>query len=245
MTVTFSKLGTHGRRGNMLFQISATIGYAKKHNVPFIFPKWQLQNEFKISDEYFVNLDKIKYNNIYEEVNFRYTDIPFSPSVDLFGYFQSWKYFDHCKDYIRECFEFKKQEDYLKYKNICAIHVRHGDYIKFMNCHTIQPMNYYNEAMKLIPCEKYIVISDDYKWCKSHFIGEQFIINNSDSESIDFQLMSLCNHFIIANSSFSWWAAWLSKHTDKVVVYPANWFGPKLKKTHPINDLIPSGWIGI
>jgi hypothetical protein len=243
MTVTFSKLGTYGQRGNMLFQIAATIGYAKKYKVPYIFPKWEHQNEFAISDEYFVNINKIKFDNTYKESNFRYNKIPFKKNCDLFGYFQSCKYFDNCTNYIKECFEFKNPENHNKYKDICAIHIRHGDYIKFFDYHSIQTMKYYNEAMKKIPCEKYIIFSDDIKWCRKNFIGNQFIINETGSSVIDFKLMSACNHFIIANSSFSWWAAWLSKHSNKVIIAPNNWFGPKLKKLNPIDDLIPTDWI--
>lgn len=243
MTVTFSHLGSYGRMGNSLFQASAAIGYAKKYNVPFIFPKWKHQNEFQIPESVFVNKNEIKNKNRYIEKSFTYSEIPFKENCDLHGYFQSWKYFNHCENYIRQVFTPKEAEDPSFFRDTCCIHVRRGDYLKFKNYHPVQTMDYYNKAIEKIPCNKFLIFSDDVKWCKKNFIGKKFIVSEPASSLIDFKMMIACNHFIIGNSSFSWWAAWLSEHDDKVIVAPNNWFGSKLIKTNPTHDLIPPEWI--
>lgn len=244
MTVTFSKLGGYGRMGNAFFEAAATIGYAKKYNVPFKFPKWEHQSWIELDDKYFVSKNEIQPKNRYAEPSYRYTEIPFKPNCDLHGYFQSWKYFEHCQDYIREVFALKNKEVSEYFKDTCCVHVRRGDYVKFQKFHPVQTMDYYRAAMERIPCERFLVFSDDVLWCRKNFRGnDNVIVSEPASAEVDFCIMQACNHFVIGNSSFSWWAAWLSEHEDKVVVAPSNWFGPKLKKTNPIDDLIPPEWI--
>lgn len=243
MTATFIELGGKGRLGNAMFQLAATVGYAKKHNVPFIFPKWQHQNDFIISNDFFIPKQAIKYNSTYNEPNFLYRDIPFKPNQNISGYFQSWKYWEHCQDYIREIFTPREPEYSEMFEGICAIHVRRGDYLKFADYHPTQTMEYYKNAMESIPCERFLIFSDDIEWCKENFKDKNCIVSDAASPSVDFNCMRLCSHFIIANSSFSWWAAWLSINENKVVVAPKNWFGIKLSETHPTTDLILPNWI--
>ena len=226
-----------------MFQIAATIGYAKKYDVPFIFPTWTHQNEFEMPANFFQT--KVTWKSHYQEPSFTYKEIPFQPDCALYGYFQSWKYFEHCQDYIAEIFTPKDAEDPRLFRNLCCIHVRRGDYLKFPDYHPLQSIDYYKKAMELIPARKYIIFSDDVKWCESNFIGDQYVVTEAASSAIDFKIMMACNHFILANSSFSWWAAWLSPHDDKVVVVPENWFGSKIKETNPTHDLIPYNWIRI
>jgi hypothetical protein len=238
--VTFLELGHAGRTGNVLFQAAAVIGYAKKYNVPFCFPKWEHQSLINIPSNYFVNKESIKVDTYFQELSYTYSDIPFQGSnCSLSGYFQSWKYFEHCKDYIREIFSpspIKELKDY------CCIHVRRGDYLRYPNHHPIQTMHYYHDAMLQIPVKKFLVFSDDVGWCKQNFIGKEFTVNETVSLASDFQKMCSCSHFIIANSSFSWWPAWLGKEENKVVIAPRNWFGPAIKLSNPITDLILPEW---
>jgi hypothetical protein len=235
---TFLELGNYGRTGNMLFQIATTIGYSKKYNVPYVFPKCDIQSLINIPEYSFVDKGAILVDNYYQEEKYSYTDIPFQENCSLSGYFQSWRYFDHCKDYIKKSFLQPKIDEL---KDYCCIHVRRGDYLKFPEHHPTQTLKYYKEAMSKVPTNKFIIFSDDTNWCKQHFIGKEFIINETSAD--DFKMMGSCSHFIIANSSFSWWAAWLGRD-DKVVVAPKNWFGPKLID-NDISDLIPKDWIVI
>jgi len=239
MTATFLELGHHGRLGNAMFQIATTIGYAKKYGMPFCFPKWEYQHYFNIPQECFVDRVSIRYSSKYHEPRYSYTEIPFSGSCSLSGYFQSWKYFDNCKEYIKDILSPIPVEDLSEY---CCIHVRRGDYLNYPNHHPTQTMQYYMNAAERIPVKKFVVFSDDTSWCRQNFKGNEFEINETSSLLSDFRKMISCSHFIIANSSFSWWPAWLGKNQSKVVVAPSNWFGPALPN-NPTTDLIPPDWI--
>lgn len=240
MTVTFGELGHYGQMGNCLFEISATIGYAKKYNVPYVFPKWEHQDYFQIPKELFINKEDIKIDNQYNEPCFTYQEIPYQDNCSLYGYFQSWKYFSHCADFIRDMLSPAPVEDCSEY---CCVHVRRGDYLKYPLHHPTQPIEYYLKAAERIPSNKFLVFSDDPGWCKQNFKDPKFTINETSSLVSDVRKMISCSNFIIANSSFSWWMAWLSRNANKVVIAPNNWFGPKLSETHPISDLIPPKWI--
>lgn len=237
---TFLELGHAGRFGNGLFQIAATIGYAKKYNVPFVFPKWEHQSLLSISSDYFVDKSTIRATTRFQEPRYTYTNIPFQDNCSLSGYFQSWKYFHHCQEYIRQHLCPTHIEDL---KDYCCIHVRRGDYLRYPEHHPTQTIQYYMSAIEKIPVKKFMVFSDDAAWCKQHFTGVDFTVNDTSSVASDFQRMTSCGYFIIANSSFSWWPAWLSKNEGKVVVAPSNWFGPKLNVSNPIADLIPPEWV--
>ena len=89
----------------------------------------------------------------------------------------------------------------------------------------------------------YLIFSNDIEWCKKNFIGNQFIFIEGEKDYIDLWLMSLCKNNIIANSSFSWWGAWLNTNSDKKVITPKNWFGPAIN--HSTQDLIPEKWFMI
>lgn len=209
--------------------------------MPFCFPKWEYQHYFKIPQECFIDRVSITYSSKYHEPGYTYTEIPFQGSCSLSGYFQSWKYFDNCKDYIKEILSPNPVEDL---SDRCCIHVRRGDYLNYPNHHPIQSMQYYMSAAERIPVKKFVVFSDDAPWCRQNFKGNEFEINDTASLLSDFRKMISCSHFIIANSSFSWWPAWLSKNESKVVVAPRNWFGPALPK-NPTTDLLPPEWIVI
>lgn len=247
MIVTFKQLGNYGRIGNSLFEMAATIGYAKKYGVDYVFPKWEHSDFFNIPQEKFVDIKKIKNTYQYDEPKFEYSEIPFKENLNLHGYFQSWKYFNHCKDYIKNIFS-PKVNHYNKdlYNGMCSIHVRRTDYLKFPNHHPVLYMDYYKEAMDISNCNKFIIISDDPEWCFENFKStsnkEINIVSKGDAY-FDFSLMISIENSIIANSSFSWWAAWLGTSPNKKVVAPKNWFGPALKPTHPIDDLIPPDWV--
>jgi hypothetical protein len=242
--ITFKDLGNLGRFGNQIFQIAATIGAAEKHGYSYGFPEWSYQKYFKNP----LPKGGIWPEGNYYEPNFHYNEINILDNTNLSGFFQSEKYFKHCQEKIRHYFEFeqdlvekiKDRFSYILKEEICAIHVRRGDYVTNPN-HLALPYEYYIRAIKHIPNGvKLLVFTDDIPYCNKIFSdGFHIIENNSDIE--DFILMSLCNHFIIANSSFSWWAAWLSKGSGKRIA-PHKWFGPGLKH-HSTKDLIPDNWI--
>lgn len=190
----------------------------------------------------------------------------------LYGYYQTEKYFFHMRENILKEFSFKEKilntsQAYISYlKKICgesklvSLHVRRGDYVRFPDHHPVCSMEYYQEAKSKIiehvgkDC-KFVIFSDDIEWCMSEFKGEEYIICNIgafDSLSdnikenlpyIELCVMSLCDHHIIANSSFSWWGAWLNVKQDKTVVAPSRWFGPAMNKN--TEDVYSQNWIKI
>lgn len=239
MAITFSQLGKQGRLGNMLFQIAVTIATAKKNNTDYLFPSWQHELYFNLHDCFSNN---IKSDRVYVEPHFHYSAIPPMNNMDLSGYFQSYKYFEAYDDLIRYFFEFTYPCPFQH--NTTSIHVRRTDYLQYSEYHNdLSITNYYEKAINMLNSKKYLVFSDDIHFCKTKFVGPQFhFIENGTPES-DMSLMASCENNILANSSFSWWAAYLNKNPHKQVIAPSQWFGTKLP--HDTKDLTPKEWIRI
>ncbi|MEP7269491.1 MAG: alpha-1,2-fucosyltransferase [Saprospiraceae bacterium] len=181
-------------------------------------------------------------------------------NVYLNGYFQSEKYFYTIKDLILN--ELTPRHSLIQNvmplsmklvnENSVSIHIRRGDYLAnkaILSYHGILPLEYYIQAFKIIiskiPNPSFYIFTDDNKWVKENFKFTQATIvsNNLSQTSIeDIFLMSKCKYHIIANSSFSWWAAWLNNNPDKIVIAPNKWFNNGPKDTF---DLIPQSWIKI
>jgi len=243
--ISFRLLGEMGQLGNQLFQIATTLSYAAKLNVEAKFPKWKYNQfvENKIDDSLTAeDFQKFEYACI--ETQFNYKSVTVADNSYLQGYFQSEKYFKEHKKLIHHHFfpsiDILKQI-YAKYgnildKKICSIHVRRGDYLERSNYHTnLGVTDYYKDAIKLMNplVENFVVFSDDIEWCKTNIYNyheqyrsnKKFIFIEGNSEFFDLSFISLCNHHIIANSSFSWWGAYLGKDSNKRVIAPKNWFG--------------------
>jgi Glycosyl transferase family 11 len=178
----------------------------------------------------------------------------------LYGYWQSEKYFIEFAQNIREDFTFKlpfsdqnaEIAEQISQVNAVSLHVRRGDYannLKTTATHGLCSLDYYRTAIDYVskhvnqPC--FYIFSDDIAWVKANLLIDSpsvFIDHNANQESYnDMRLMSLCKHNIIANSSFSWWGAWLNQNVEKIVIAPKLWFS---KPTDTI-DLIPNSWIRI
>ncbi len=232
-----------GRLGNNLFQIAMAVGYAEKNGVEFWIPDWKYSGCFKT-----VFTKQACGTTFVGEKGWYYEELPFIEDVKFFGFFQSYKYFEHCEGKIRELFQFNDQITAKHQKlgeNTCSIHVRRGDYIG-NQFHEVCHLEYYNDAIVEMKSrqkiDKFVVFSDDTAWCREQFGGDQFVFIDGNSDIEDLYLMSMCTHNIICNSSFSWWAAWLNSNPDKVVVGPGRWFGDISKGTE---DLLPKEWIQI
>lgn len=250
--VTHSNITQQGRFGNQLFQIAAAVGLAIKNNDVAKFYPWPHQHAFKIGIDETLQHSEIKANFL--EKGFHYTPIPYQPGLDISGYFQSRKYFAHCEPHIRKIFEFKVDlvPTILKdiAKGACSIHVRRGDYVQISNFHPPVSLEYLEAAIRIIKREyninRFLVFSDDIEWCKNNLYDHTDMVYITDqTPEKDMALMSYCDHHIIANSSFSWWGAYLGKNLGgKKVIYPANWFGPD-NVGASTKDLIPFNWEGI
>ena len=234
--ITFSKLGSYGRMGNQLFQMAATIGHALRNKNDYAFPTWSYMWDFNIPVTQF---KKIIPGRKYEEPHYHHSPIPYWGNMDLHGYFQSEKYWQEFSPYIKQIFVPKHNMQRLA--GTTAIHVRRGDYLIHKGCYEILGMTYYENAMSMANTSKYLVFSDDINWCKAHFIGNNFEFSEGNSAPIDLSIMRSCEKCIIANSSFSWWGAYLNGNAKQIIA-PNKWFGPVLAKTHNTKDLIPNGW---
>ena len=196
----------------------------------------------------------------YEEDSFQYNPDIFDFKEDkivLKGYFQSEKYFSkHRKVLLEEldCLtEFtqksKSMLNLINGVNAVSIHIRRGDFLKY-DVHNTDKSVYYEKAMLIIEEKvknpEYFIFSDDMEWVKANFKTRHTThyvdFNDASTNYEDLKLMSACQNNIIANSSFSWWGAWLNTNKDKIVVAPEQWFNGDM---YDYCDVIPETWIKI
>jgi hypothetical protein len=123
------------------------------------------------------------------------------------------------------------------YDNPICVHVRRGDYVHYNGIHDFPGKEYYQEAMKEFPDGRFVFYSDDLDWCREEFPGHDYM--DQKNPYLALQSMSCCRGHIIANSSFSWWAAWLRGKNGKTVA-PSKWFGPKGQQDW--QDIYCDGW---
>jgi hypothetical protein len=179
----------------------------------------------------------------------------------LDGYFQNPFFFETIRKTLLKDFKFPTLPENLievfnkinKSNHTVGIHVRRGDYLNTTNqtVHGVLPIDYYKKAIEFITNKianpTYFIFSDDPNWCQTDlsFIEINYqVVSGSYPAWADMYLMSLCQHQIIANSSFSWWAAWLNEHEEKIVIAPKTWFVDDLKNSET-ETLIPSKWIRV
>ena len=222
--------------------------------------KCDLMDCFDISTEYFVPSSEIPVGYVYHERDFGYnSETESMPDFcSLHGYFQTEKYFMRYGDLILSQFDFKQPykdaaSEYIESirnligsAKIASIHVRRGDYVMSPDHHPVCSMEYYQNSIsriKQLGDTKFIVFSDDTEWCRSIFSGDSYIISDLNNPYIEMCAMSMCDDNIIANSSFSWWAAWLNTNKDKTIIAPSRWFGPLLNKN--TSDIYCKNWIKI
>lgn len=268
--ITNLEIGYTGRLGNQLFQYAACYAMSKKLNTEFMIPKLNVDNlkqdgcfdfsnnqwipyRFKMYDVFNITAPQtltFPPLNSYKEPHFHYSE-NFQNIVDntsIEGYFQSERYFIEYKDEILKEFSFK-EEIYnqaleiispIKDKEIVAVHIRRGDNIVNPTFPLIS-MEYIQQALNHFSDKEYnyLVISDDIGFCEEVF-PQGVMFSDGKSDLIDLCLMSLADHNIISNSSFSWWGAYLNSNPNKKVIAPNNWFKDKNINT---NDLIPKKWI--
>ena len=211
--------------GNQMFQVASTIGIAIKNNQEWALPEWEHPfGDFPITDK--------KYK--LRKVSWGYHDVVVRRNTSLCGYMQSEKYFKHCEDLIRVLFALPSAE----YRgDFIAVHVRRGDYNG--SHHTLLDSDYYNRALSLLPKLPIFVFTDDPAAALRTVPRADSLLDGDPFD--DFNLMTRAKHHIIANSSFSWWAAWLA-NSEKVIA-PRDWFGPK--KPWPTEDIYCENWIVI
>lgn len=279
--ISFKEIGYLGRLGNQLFQFSSTLGIARTRGTNPIFPinnihatkgtgpidsstgkpletKLDILSCFNVNLDFFTDINSIKSFQRYHEMDFKYNpQVEHIPdNTDLFGYFQTEKYFKSSEDEIRKNLIFKEDhanyvETYLEEitkfigrRSKVSIHIRRGDYLSLQDYHPVCSLEYYNSAIELFDGECiFLVFSDDIEWAKKNLIGERFLFIEIGDSFKELCLMSRCDHHIIANSSFSWWGSWINPNKNKKVIAPSKWFGESMKKS--TDDIYCEGWIKI
>lgn len=196
-------------------------------------------------------------NSRYIETKLSYNPAALSHPYQYYdGYFQSYKYFESCKHELERAYSFpsldqgnQKIAEMIAHSNSVSVHVRRGDYLEHPLYKGICDEDYYTEAIATISSRvadpHFFVFSNDIEWCKKHlsFLSAQvtFVSGNGGENSYkDMQLMSLCKHNIICNSSFSWWGAYLNKNKHHTVLRPNKWIHDENTK---IDDICPPAWL--
>jgi len=241
--ITFSKInGEYGRLANQLFSMAAVIGWAHKVGAkPAIKTNWMYRHFLNLSNELYKDIEP---DTIVKEKEFHYDPNLFSQVkadlVDMQGTFQSSKNFEEIKEDIRKWFK-PKSADYLG-DNAVAIHIRRGDYINNPNYINLPPEYYLSAIVKYFndPKYKFYICTDDVEYAKIHFKGKQYIIEERTPMQ-DIAIMAGCENHILANSSFSWWGAFLAN--SKKCIRPPKIFSGPLAKTHNEKDFWEPEWI--
>jgi len=284
-----------GGLGNQLFQIYTTIAYSYEVRSSFFFSnikelKSSVTDRHTYWDTFLSRLgpfllDPALLNTnksnlvVIKEKGFTYNALPLPLPISLpipdkkikmlYGYFQSYKYFDSYFQSINrilkiDSLKVKLTNKYLKLINEdqpISMHFRIGDYKKLPDHYVILSVDYYRAALNSLLGTNNSPNNKVLYFCEDHDLEEvdaiitvlkadfpAIIFTRTDTELEDWEqliLMSLCRHNIIANSTFSWWGAYLNTSRQKMVVAPLAWFGPKLQLSHDLKDLYPESWIKI
>jgi hypothetical protein len=273
-----NQLGNNGRLGNQMFQYAALKGIAYRRGFDYCIPPFDQQgiDNYGLGDAFNIksftgvaNLPSVGEPHFHYSEEFHNTC---PDDVTLVGYFQTEKYFKEIEDQIRKDFVFRDEwlepcKEFLQEfeeQEIAFLHVRRGDpnlvdrrgfkwaYVNCSDQHPVQPLEYYEEAIKRLPEDMPILVfSDSIEWCKEQefFQPDRFLFSEPEDKYsdgalvpyVDLCLMSLCDHAIIANSSMSWWGAWLMKNPNKKVIAPKMWFGTAYSQ-HNTKDIYCDDW---
>ena len=268
--IGFNALGRMGRLANQMFQYASLKGISRNVGADFCIPYYKdavddgignkLRSELFDSFDLKVNIGVLNNGHapVVKERFFHFDEELFSlcpDHVSLQGFFQTEKYFKNVENEIREDFTFNGgilnpcKEMIDSVDNPIALHIRRTDYVSNSENHHNLSLDYYKKALSMFESDRNVIVfSDDPGWCNKQelFSEDRFLISENTDNRVDLCLMSLCSDFIIANSTYSWWGAWLSPNPDKKVIAPVEWFGKTgYTKDHNTTDLIPNEWTRI
>ena len=240
--------------GNQLFQIASVLSYSKDNGHKAIFPIIKSPNHGGYFNNFLRRLCTDDFEGpacVFTESSFDFKPIPvIDKSVVIKNsYLQSHRYFQHNRDHILKMFEMTDEDlNYLKSKYkvdefTTGMHIRRGDYLElpYSNYHAdLTSTDYYERALDLLKPSNLLIFTNDKEWARERYPGH--VIADEDKDYMEIYLMSLCQNNIIANSSFSWWGAWLNNNQDRKIVAPTKWFGP-LNAHLSTKDMHPKDWI--
>ena len=207
--ITYPQLGQNGRLGNQLWQIASTIGIAVDLEEDWSFPDWPYREHFEMPDEWFTNKPGVDASSLAIR-------LPEAARI----YLQDSYYVQLAEDIIRPAFQLRPDPlmdsicDLAIIDQAAAVHVRRGDYAEEWRGHGMLDRDWYLQNW---PTKRVIVFSDDRDWCEENLPGRVARFSEMD----DFYLMAHAGEHVISNSSFAWWAAWIS---GGEVTYPDPWF---------------------
>ena len=244
--ITHRTIGLQGRLGNQMFQYASIVGIALKNHYSYCFnlEHTKLLEYFNITDR---KCGDSLFSYDFGEGSFCFNPRLFSnpDNATYHGYLQTAKYFEHCKEFIKNELSFKrhiieKVKATLDCSNYVSVHIRRTDYLNLPRYHTNLTKQWYELAMFFFPNRKFLFFSDDIAWCKDNFAQHTFSPFAGEAE--DLCAMTLCNGSIIANSSFSWWGAYLNNLSGHgQVICPKEWFG--IDGPKDTQDIYYNNWI--
>jgi len=223
-----------GRLGNNLFMIAHAYAKGLDYNKQVVIYKPHVQYH---GNDYSQNIfKKLEFTDVLEDSKNLNLAVPSDDQPTFYyGYYQSERYFERYSENIKNLFgppaEFinriKQELPFIFEGDVTVINVRRGDYLHYPNYHPVITTEYIHKALEHIKNTRvYLIASDDLDWCKEniHLPNMHFLLGYTSEEQL--WILSMCNNFVISNSSFSWWAAYLSRYRNKIVVAPQTWFGP-------------------
>lgn len=246
MIISFSKLGNYGRLGNQLFEIAGVLGLAEKYNADARFPAWAYEKYFTIQLSHGQAASKQV-----KEKHFHHHDWQLTGDVDVLGYFQSEKYFPsynvfEFKDDFKQSVKNKVPPEMWDKPTIC-FQIRRGDYVGNPNYYQLSIEYYIDALLTNFPdWRNYNIVffSDEINYCKVHFecLPNAFFCENlNDIEQLC--LATMIDHFIIPNSSFGWWCAWLGEKAHSKIIHCGHLQAGKLLEHNDPKDYWPERWI--
>ena len=242
MKISFSSLGRHGRLGNQLFQVASTLGLATKHGAQAVFPAWKYEPYFEI-DLPHGDMQKRRI----EEKFFHHYDWELKGDCDLLGYMQSEKYFGSTRLKFKEDVLNIHRKNRIFEKPTICIQVRRGDYVGNENYRQLTPNYYIDALLTHFPNwqdHNILFISDDIEYCRTHFeCMPNAVFSMGSSDIQDMMLASCCDHFIISNSTFGWWCAWLGEKPHSRIIHSGDLFAGNLA-SNDSSDYYPEHWTG-
>ena len=213
MIITYRLLGRNGRLGNQLWQIASTIGIAARRDAVAAFPYWRYRDYFSVPGEHFPDLAGVTGEDLGSD------------------WLQEVRHLDGVEERIRRFFApsaqtwervARRHRNLLDLPVKTALHVRRGDYVELADRFAVLDRSYYDAATSMTD-PPYVVFSDDIPWCQDRFRGSDYIFVRHNRDYEDLFLMASCDAVITANSTFSWWGAWLSQGRR---IFPRRWFMP-------------------
>ena len=248
MSISIKDFGIWARLGNQMFQYAYLRSLSIDKGFKIKLPIGRAQLFDIIVDE----------NTLLYDEKFKSENIPPGGNILFNGYFLSEKYFINHKEIIKSDFTFKENihrvgQDFINNLNIqgktlVALHVRRTDNLSSNSPTVLVTDTFRTNAINYLINNKIeniflLIFSDDKQWCKDNlkYPGVPQIIVENLTDIEEMYVMSLCDHFIIGSSSYSWWAAWLSFNKNKIIIVPNKWLSDNLANQE--KDLIPSNWI--